>query len=169
MFVFRLPTEAEWEYACGAGTKTAFECGESISTQQANVMPNVNVAATTPGNLMEVGMFKPNAWGLFDMHGNANEWCYDWFESYAVSSKKSINPCGPAEGTLRVYRGGDFTVPTIRCQCAKREHTGPLEVTSKRGLRVVLGPSIENLHATHPKWRHPPNLKARQYSLPGRM
>jgi len=107
---YRLPTEAEWEYACRAETTTIFNTGDNITTFQANydgTSPYNNNAAgryirkTTP-----VGNYPPNAWGLYDMHGNLWEWCWDWYGNYATGAQ--TDPIGPASGTYRVLRGGSW-------------------------------------------------------------
>jgi sulfatase modifying factor 1 len=110
---YRLPTEAEWEYACRAGTTTPFFFGETISTDRANyngkrpygkAKKGLDRDKTTP-----VGSFPPNAWGLYDMHGNVWEWCEDWYpydEKYPQGH--AINPQGPEDGDGHVLRGGCF-------------------------------------------------------------
>lgn len=93
----RLPTEAEWEYACRAGTTTPFYTGHNLTTFQANYKNKWN--KTIP-----VGSFMPNAWDLYDMYGNVFEWCSDWFDFYPTTAQ--TNPTGPSSGTHRVCRGG---------------------------------------------------------------
>lgn len=97
---YRLPTEAEWEYACRAGTTTGYYWGEEMDGDYAWWEKN------SLHKMQPVGIKKPNAWGLYDMAGNAQEWCNDWFEEdfYAVSP--IFSPVGPASGILRVLRGG---------------------------------------------------------------
>ena len=92
---YRLPTEAEWEYACRAGTTTAFSVGDSLTDIDANIDVNSRKA---------VGSYKPNAFGLYDMHGNAWEWCEDWYARYPEGPV--TDPKGPATGNRRVLRGG---------------------------------------------------------------
>jgi formylglycine-generating enzyme required for sulfatase activity len=117
----RLPTEAEWEYACRAGTTTAFYNGSDpeMLVQVGNISNGGSKAAIIIWNLFEfgesdgygmktvpVGKFKPNAWGLYDMHGNVWEWCWDWYGSY--SSGAQTDPTGASSGSYRVRRGGSW-------------------------------------------------------------
>ena len=95
---YRLPTESEWEYACRAGTQTVFYFGDSLTKSDANYGPG--------GKSIAVGSYKPNAFGLYDMHGNVFEWCEDWFGSYPEESV--TDPKGAATGTRRGLRGGAF-------------------------------------------------------------
>ena len=141
----RLPTEAQWEYACRAGTTTPFSFGETISTDQANYdgdqtygagRKGTRRAATTP-----VGSFPANGWGLCDMHGNVREWCRDWYGDYPLGT--SDDPTGPADGDDRVLRGGSWPEPPMYCRSAFRfwgDQTGGGHVN---GFRVVVeaGPS----------------------------
>jgi formylglycine-generating enzyme required for sulfatase activity/predicted Ser/Thr protein kinase len=99
--VYRLPTEAEWEYACRAGTTTVYSFGERITKDDANWG-----VAKMPNSIKEVGNYKANAFGLFDMHGNVWEWCEDFKSDYLAGAV--IDPKGPATGTNRVLRGGSF-------------------------------------------------------------
>ncbi len=94
-----LPTEAEWEYACRAGTITRYAFGEEISPDQANYRSDAETAETS-----EVGSFPANPWGLFDLHGNVWEWCQDWYGEYAAGPQ--LNPQGARDGRSRVLRGG---------------------------------------------------------------
>ena len=106
-----LPTEAQWEYACRAGTQTPFSFGENITPEQANYDGNYPYAGGEKGLYRErtvpVKSLPPNPWGLFEMHGNVWEWCADWYaEEYP---KQAItNPLGPDQGTYRVLRGGSW-------------------------------------------------------------
>jgi formylglycine-generating enzyme required for sulfatase activity len=107
---FRLPTEAEWEYACRAGTTTAFNTGDTIRSDQANfdgeTETRLSPAGDFRGKPTSVASFPPNAWGLFDMHGNQAEYCQDY--SYRVYTKEEVtDPVGPASGGARVLRGGN--------------------------------------------------------------
>jgi formylglycine-generating enzyme required for sulfatase activity len=94
---YRFLTEAEWEYACRAGTTTAYSVGESLTESEANIYGDSTKA---------VGSYKPNAFGLYDMHGNVCEWCEDWYGDYPTGA--ATDPKGPATGTYRVLRGGSF-------------------------------------------------------------
>jgi formylglycine-generating enzyme required for sulfatase activity len=107
---YRLPTEAEWEYACRAGTTTPFYFGDTIATSQANYcglftygkgVKGLNRQKTTP-----VGTFAPNAFGLYDMHGNVAQWCQDRFGKYP--QHRVIDPQGPKDGGNRILRGGSW-------------------------------------------------------------
>ena len=106
---FRLPTEAEREYACRAGTRTAFNTGEKITIQQANF---IDEQGQWRSGTVPVDSFAPNAWGLYNMHGNVNEWCSDWYSGTYYDDCKAkgtvINPVGPASGSGRVVRGGGW-------------------------------------------------------------
>jgi len=118
---YRLPTEAEWEYACRAGTATPFNLERSLDADDANFYGHYpyeieenyfddSVLEARPGEYrgktVEVGSFAPNAWGLYDMHGNVNEWCWDWYGPYDLEN--TDNPAGAQSGTRHVYRGGGW-------------------------------------------------------------
>jgi len=107
---YRLPTEAEWEYACRAGTTTPFNTGSNITTSQANYNGNYphnnNATGEYRGEAILVGSFPANAWGLHDMHGNVLEWCWDWYGDYATGAQ--TDPRGAASGSARVVRDGGW-------------------------------------------------------------
>jgi formylglycine-generating enzyme len=125
----RLPTEAEWEYACRAGTTTMFNTGDDLTAGQANFG---NHEKTLP-----VGSYTPNAWGLCDMHGNVLEWCYDWCNYYDLNVEK--NPTGPLEGYTRVVRGGGYDSSAADCRSANRAASPPGLNYAVIGFRVVIG------------------------------
>ncbi|MDR2452880.1 MAG: formylglycine-generating enzyme family protein [Candidatus Accumulibacter sp.] len=111
---YRLPTEAEWEYASRAGTTTPFHTGNAISDRQANFYNHYGYNNNSSGRIIggakgstaSVKSFGSNSWGLFDMHGNVAEWCWDWYGEYDIAGR--IDPAGPATGTYRVNRGGGW-------------------------------------------------------------
>jgi len=113
---YRLPTEAEWEYACRAGTQTPFYTGDKVEEAgwyKGNTRDSAGQRYTFP-----VGQKKPNAFGLYDMHGNVLEWCWDFFAPYTAEAQ--IDPIGPATGDRRVYRGGCFDFDEVNCRSAYR-------------------------------------------------
>ena len=110
---YRLPTEAEWEYACRAGTTTAYSFGDKITPKDANYDDS---RIDKP---VEVGSYKPNAFGLFDMHGNVWEWCEDWHGDYPFAV---TDPKGPATGEKRVLRGGSFSNGGSAARSSFRNH-----------------------------------------------
>jgi formylglycine-generating enzyme required for sulfatase activity len=118
----RLPTEAEWEYAARANTTTPFYTGNCLTSEQANFNgkePYTNCdKSENKGKPLPVGSFPPNAFGLYDMHGNIWQWCGDWYGEYDINEK--INPKGPKTGTNKVDRGGGFYDPAWRCRSAYR-------------------------------------------------
>ena len=136
---YRLPTEAEWEYAARAGTTTAYFAGESISTDEANFdgrwpAPRMPIGQSRAQSVY-VGSFAPNPWGLHDCHGNVAEWVWDWFAPYPEGA--AVNPTGPKGGDLRVLRGGSFFRGAKLCRSADR-YWGPIRFTDKwAGFRVA--------------------------------
>ncbi len=139
---YRLPTEAEWEYACRGGTKTPFHFGETISVDQANYNGQFVYGGGKKGDYRRkttpVGSFPANAFGLFDMHGNVWQWCQDWYGEY--SSKDTIDPHGPEKGQARVLRGGAWFCEPQYCRAAYRYWYNPKERVQNSGLRVCFNP-----------------------------
>ena len=133
--VYRLPTEAEWEYACRAGTKAAYSFGDDDSKLGDYAWFRVGSGKETH----PVGSKQPNAWGLYDMHGNVYEWCSDWFEEYP--SGEVTDPSGPSSGSFRVYRGGSWFNSAEVCRSAYRSRGKPSRLRNDLGFRVSLSPS----------------------------
>jgi sulfatase modifying factor 1 len=133
---YRLPTEAEWEYACRAGTTTAFSTSDKLSKAQANVRDRVEGTGTT-----RVGTFPSNAWGLFDMHGNVWEWTADDFCPYP--SESSIDPRPSCQSDLKVIRGGSWYFGADSARCALRYTHPPKELGFSLGFRVAADPRQE--------------------------
>ena len=139
--IFRLPTEAEWEYACRAGSTTAFNTGENLTTNQANYNGNFTVVA--------VNTFAPNAWGLYNMHGNVSEFCndvysYDYYRECKVKGLVE-NPAGPAPDmgstSSRIRRGGSCYAKAVDCRSASRDLYPPYYRGGNGvGFRLVLVP-----------------------------
>jgi formylglycine-generating enzyme required for sulfatase activity/serine/threonine protein kinase len=137
---YRLPTEAEWEYACRAGTTTPFNTGETISTECANYYGNYTYGNGHKGLYRQkttpVGSFSPNAFGLYDMHGNVWEWCQDRYDSKYYSNSPTVDPQGPSKGQYRVLRGGSW-LNTWGCRSALRFKDKPNKRGGDFGFRVV--------------------------------
>ena len=135
----RLPTEAEWEYACRAGSKTRFYYGDDASYAKLGnyAWHTSNVGGTGEAYAHAVARKNPNAWGLYDMHGNVWEWCRDWYAgSYAKA--ESTDPKGPSSGLDRVHRGGSWITEPMVCRSASRSKRSPGSRSNSVGLRVVV-------------------------------
>jgi len=119
---YRLPTEAEWEYACRGGTTTWFSFGEdkSLLHDYAWFGAPIGEGVDHKAHQHEVGLKKPNSFGLFDMHGNVGEWCADWFDGDRSSKSPLVDPAGPPTGPYRVYRGGGWFSAAQYCRSASR-------------------------------------------------
>ncbi|MFL2937528.1 MAG: SUMF1/EgtB/PvdO family nonheme iron enzyme [Opitutales bacterium] len=131
-WAFELPTEAEWEYACRAGTTSAYSWGSTINTSRANYADN------NRDTTLNVGSYSSNPWGFHDMHGNVWEWVADWYGSYG--NQDITNPVGPSGGTSRVNRGGSFVNLGTQLRSAYREADLPSSKYEDVGLRVALKP-----------------------------
>ncbi|MDP6525355.1 MAG: SUMF1/EgtB/PvdO family nonheme iron enzyme [Kiritimatiellia bacterium] len=177
-YVYRLPTEAEWEYACRAGStgsyNVKYDGEEKADLKSPRYLKSfANVGA---GKAMDVGERRPNAWGLYDMHGNVYEWCLDWYGPYATgkttdsTGSSQVDPTGPAEGKKRVARGGCFNGPAphsppgVIAGSDSFESMGPFLRSAGRyrfypeanfyailGFRVVLGTAEPDERARRPK------------------
>ena len=150
---FRLPTEAEWEYACRAGTTTAFNVGETIDSDLANYNAKSPYANGIVGVYLkrttDVGSYPPNAFGLYDMHGNVWEWCKDRYDKNYYKKTAPIDPKGPSESKAdilkakgsnkaRVIRGGAWNEKAHKCRSADRNKRQPGRNQKHLGFRVVL-------------------------------
>jgi len=135
----RLPSEAEWEYACRAGTITPFNTGNNLTISQANYNRNISNTNIENGKYrqetMPVGSFQANAYGLFDMHGNVWEWCRDWYSDYSMAAQ--INPKGALSGYYRVFRGGSWRDSAPSCRSANRYYYPPGSRYNFIGFRLV--------------------------------
>jgi len=148
---YSLPTEAQWEYACRAGSEAAFSFGDdpeglakignvADGTAKREINFTFNIAAedgyvyTAP-----VGSYRPNGFGLFDMHGNVNEWCLDWYAADYYSNSPSSDPLGPSQGSFRVDRGGSWVSLAGDCRSASRYGSAPDYRDGNLGFRVAVG------------------------------
>jgi len=136
---YRLPTEAEWEYAARAGTKTPFHTGTCLTTDQANYNGDYPLSGCPKGQYRErtvrVGSFAPNAWGLYDMHGNVWEWVQDRKGNYPTGSM--TDPEGPSSGAFRICRGGSWNQNAWVCRSSFRFYSFPSLRKDHRGFRLV--------------------------------
>lgn len=155
---YRLPTEAEWEYVCRAGTETLFSYGDRLPVAYQPLMasrlaafaiffrenasiPNYYRVVDKTG--LKVGQRPPNAWGLFDLHGNAEEWCHDWYAPYSASAQR--DPVGPSSGDFRITRGGAFSQFARQLRSANRSGMIPSAGTDFIGFRVVQAEPLPTL------------------------
>jgi len=154
-FNFDLPTEAQWEYACRAGTTTALNSGKNLTAT--DTCPNMaevgryasnhpggystSSNVSTDGGTAKVGSYLPNVWGLYDTHGNVFEWCLDWHGSYP--SGALTDPVGQNSESLRVYRGGSWDITARYCRSAFRSRGAPGNAYGYLGFRVALAPAVQ--------------------------
>ncbi|HMZ82570.1 MAG TPA: formylglycine-generating enzyme family protein, partial [Acidobacteriota bacterium] len=141
-YTYRLPSEAEWEYACRAGSKTPFSFGEKVTMKQVNFSGNFpygdDPETDGQGKPVSVGSYPANAWGLYEMHGNVREWCQDWLQVDYTDAPTDGRPwvSGP-ETQYRVLRGGAWNVNARDCRSATRSGNTPDATDNSYGLRVV--------------------------------
>jgi len=126
---YRLPTEAEWEYACRAGTTTAYSYGDNLTKGNANIDGD---------SIKAVGSYRPNAFGLYDMHGNVWEWCEDWYGS--LQDGEVTDPKGAATGMRRVLRGGSFLNDESKARSSNRDDDSPTNRNFVNGFRLARTP-----------------------------
>jgi len=132
-YEYRLPSEAEWEYACRAGTTNLFSFGDDAGKADQFAWTAENSDATTH----PVGLKRPNPWGLYDMHGNVWEWCLDWYEPYPAAPL--TNPAGPATSKFKVFRGGGWNQDIEYARSANRFMMSPSNGIHFVGFRLALG------------------------------
>jgi len=146
-YEYRLPTEAEWEYCCRAGTETSFSFGNTNDElfKYGNYCDKSNTNKLAhqdrqhnDGNdkTAMVGQYQPNAWDICDMHGNVWEWCYDWYGD--IKGKNLENPTGGKSGSSKVNRGGAWDEPSDKCTSFYRGFDSPESLYDNMGFRVVL-------------------------------
>ena len=143
-YQYRLPTEAEWEYACRAGTTTEFHYGPSLACNQARFSYSFDLtppaSCQNPSGTVPVGSYAPNAWGLYDMHGNVLEWCLDYYAPYSAGA---VTDPFVSAGLYRLHRGGGWFYESNLCRSAVRSSfTVPNNSSNGLGLRVVLAPIL---------------------------
>lgn len=131
-----LPTEAQWEYACRAGTRTAYHTGDGLAALKRAGWASYDGKWGSAGGTKPVKRFEKNKWGLYDMHGNVWEWCADWYGDYPHGQVK--DPNGPRTGRFRVLRGGSWLNPPANCRAAYRRRIAPDYRRNNLGFRVVL-------------------------------
>ena len=151
-YKFSLPTEAQWEYACRAGTTTALNCGKDLTTTELKWGKDLTMERDFCSNLDEVGWYgknsdskthevglkKANAWGLYDMHGNVFEHCSDRYDRDIYSRGRATNPTGPKTGKFGVRRGGSWSDYAIVCRSAFRTYFNQTYRNEATGLRLAL-------------------------------
>ncbi|MDX9787115.1 MAG: formylglycine-generating enzyme family protein [Desulfobacterales bacterium] len=132
---YRLPTEAQWEYAARAGSHSTFCFG----VDPANLPRYAWYQKNSGGETHPVGRLLPNAWGLYDMHGNVHEWCADWFDRNYYAQSPLLDPQGPKKGLARVLRGGDWgSAEPWYCRCAIRSLSSADRRSPRVGFRVAM-------------------------------
>jgi formylglycine-generating enzyme required for sulfatase activity len=139
---YRLPTEAEWEYACRAASTTLYSFGDDAAGLGAFAWYAGNSRTGNVRLPQPVGQKRPNAWGLYDMHGNVEEWCWDGYEAdYYIKPPPASDPLGPSQTASRVNRGGCWRLTPQRCRSAFRVGQAPGNRSAVLGFRVARGRS----------------------------
>ncbi|MBI2504242.1 MAG: formylglycine-generating enzyme family protein [Candidatus Latescibacteria bacterium] len=133
--LYQLPSEAEWEYACRAGTTTSWSFGNDWLQLWDYAWYIENTYDRGQNHAVQVGTRLPNPWGLFDMHGNVSEWCQDWYEDYSANNQ--TDPSGPSKGSYRVYRGGGYFSVYPSTRSAYRGFSVPDNRSYTIGVRLV--------------------------------
>ncbi len=139
-WVYRLPTEAEWEYACRAGTTTRYYFGDDAGNLGEYAWYSENAGDWEEGRLHLVGQKLPNAWRLYDLHGNVWEWCSDWYSGDYYAKSPLEDPTGPEESSFRVFRSGAWDYAADRSRSAYRRWLWPGARGSNLGFRVAFSP-----------------------------
>jgi formylglycine-generating enzyme required for sulfatase activity len=134
---YALPTESEWEYACRAGTTTAYSWGNDINASHANWNYGNDANQT-----VNVGQYAANPWGFYDMHGNVFEWTADWYQA-AYPTGNVTDPTGPGDGSARVLRGGAWAYPASLARSAVRNWYEPANSLYSLGFRLSLRPASQ--------------------------
>ncbi|WP_295486752.1 formylglycine-generating enzyme family protein [Accumulibacter sp.] len=137
----RLPSEAEWEYACRAGTTTPFAFGDQITPEEVNYHGGYPYADGEKGiyrqRTVAAGSLPANPWGLYEMHGNVWEWCGDWYGDYPTEPQ--VDPLGPRYGKQRILRGGTWGDPGRYARAGNRSRIEPAYRPRSSGFRIALG------------------------------
>ena len=149
-YEYRLPTEAEWEYACRAGSTNLFAFGDdaAVADQYAWTAENCD-AGTHP-----VGLKRPNPWGLYDVHGNVWEWCADWFAPYPAAPL--TDPLGPSTSKYKVFKGGGWNQDVEYARASSRFMMSPSNGIHFVGFRLALGPVLPRPAPSNPPFQSPP-------------
>ena len=137
--IVRLPTEAEWEFSCRAGTDTTYYSGDT----EADLNLVAWYLANSNSSTQPVGQKAPNNFGIYDMHGNVWQWCQDWYTEHAYKISEVMDPQGPSLATYRVLRGGSWRFNALRCRSARRDAFIPIRRGDDIGFRVVVAASMD--------------------------
>jgi formylglycine-generating enzyme required for sulfatase activity/serine/threonine protein kinase len=157
-----LPTEAQWEYACRAGTTTPFDFGTADNGAESNCNGRAPYGTSVQGpalsRTLPVGGYRPNAFGLYDMHGNVWEWCWDMYDAAYYKDTPASDPAGPSEGPDRVMRGGAWCALALECRAAHRGWNLPGHRYNDRGFRVARVPVDKEVVEIAPEEKKPADV-----------